>query len=262
MQHDGAVGAISKLDRDNATGLTADDWASALDWWREAGVDVLVDDGVRDWFAAPPAPIAVTAATVAATAASAPAALPATLEAFAAWRLGADAPEAAWSGVSLAASGPADAKIMVLVDCPDREDGDAGALLSGTTGKLFDRMLAAIGLSRETVHVAAVCARRPAAGRMPREIEARLGEVARHHIGLVAPERLLLLGDATARAVLGMDRQAAKGDLRAFNHESGTTGAGTTGVVASLHPRLLIERPAMKAESWRDLQLLVKDWKQ
>jgi DNA polymerase len=255
MQHDGAVGAISKLDIGDATGLSADDWASALDWWRDAGVDMLVDDVARDWFAAPPAPVAVTAAAIA-PAAAPPAALPATLEAFAAWRLGADAPEAAWSGVSLAASGPADAKIMVLVDCPDREDGDAGALLSGTTGKLFDRMLAAIGLSRETVHVAAVCARRPAAGRMPREIEARLGEVARHHVGLVAPERLLLLGDATARAVLGMDRQAAKGDLRAFNHH-----AGKTGVVASLHPRLLIERPAMKAESWRDLQLLVKDWK-
>jgi DNA polymerase len=56
--------------------------------------------------------------------------------------------------------------------------------------------------------------------------------------------------------VLGIDRQAAKGGLRDFNHDGGTTG-----VVASLHPRLLIERPAMKAESWRDLQLLVKDWK-
>jgi DNA polymerase len=259
MQHEGAVGAISKLDIDHATGLTAADWASALEWWRDAGVDVLVDDAARDWFAAPPAPVAVAAAAVALAAAPAQTvsvALPATFEAFAAWRLGAEAPEAAWSGVSLAASGPADAKIMVLLDCPDREDGDAGALLSGIPGRLFDRMLAAIGLSRETVHVAAVCARRPAAGRMPREIEARLGEVARHHVGLVAPDRLLLLGDATARAVLGIDRQAAKGGLRDFNHDGGTTG-----VVASLHPRLLIERPAMKAESWRDLQLLVKDWK-
>ena len=255
MQHDGAVGAISKLDIDHDAGLTAEDWASALGWWRDAGVDVLVDEHPRDWFAAPSAPVAVTAASIAPAAAPVTA-LPATLEAFAAWRLGTEAPEAAWSGISLAASGPADAKIMVLVDCPDREDGDAGALLSGIPGRLFDRMLAAIGLSRDTVHVAAVCARRPAAGRMPRDVEARLGEVARHHVGLVAPERLLLLGDATARTVLGIDRQAAKGGLRPFNHDRGTTG-----VVASLHPRLLIERPAMKAESWRDLQLLVKDWK-
>jgi DNA polymerase len=258
------VGVISKLDPNTAAGLTADDWASALDWWRDAGVDMLVDDAPRDWFAAPPAPLpasltqpAVAAAAVAATTA---AALPLTMAEFATWRLGADAPEAAWSGVSLAASGPVDAKIMVLVDCPDREDGDAGALLSGIPGRLFDRMLAAIGLSRETVHVAAVCARRPAAGRMAREIEARLGEVARHHVALVAPERLMLLGDATARAVLGAERLAARGGLRPFNHGA-AMGGGTTGVVASLHPRLLIDRPMMKAESWRDLQLLVKDWK-
>ena len=254
------MGVISKLDPNTATGLSASDWASALDWWRDAGVDMLVDDTPRDWFAALPAPSpasltqpAVAAAAIAATVA---AALPLTMAEFAEWRLGAEAPEAAWSGISLAASGPVDAKIMVLVDCPDREDGDAGALLSGAPGRLFDRMLAAIGLSRETVHVAAVCARRPAAGRMAREIEARLGEVARHHVALVAPERLLLLGDATARAVLGTERLAARGGLRPFNHDRGSTG-----VVASLHPRLLIDRPMMKAESWRDLQLLVKDWK-
>ncbi|WP_233150681.1 uracil-DNA glycosylase family protein [Sphingomonas mollis] len=243
------MGAYSNID---AMGATAADWQSALEWWRDAGVDVLVDDQVRDWLAVPPPSAPVPNSVVVA----APAAdvLPDTIAAFATWRLGPDAPEAGWSGVSLAAIGPADATVMVLVDCPDREDGDAGALLSGVTGRLFDRMLAAIGLSRETVHVAAVCARRPSSGRMSREIEARLGEVARHHIELVAPKRLLLLGDATSRAVLSMDRQAARGSLQPFNHKRGTTG-----VIASLHPRLLIERPALKAESWRDLQLLVKD---
>ncbi|SFP39382.1 uracil-DNA glycosylase family protein [Sphingomonas rubra] len=222
--------------------------ASALDWWADAGVDVLVDDAVRDWFAAP----AARAPAVAAPAPASPTALPASIEAFAAWRTGPDAPEAGWSGVSLAASGPMDARVMVLIDCPEREDGDAGALLSGAAGRLFDRMLAAIGLSRGAVHLAAVCARRPAAGRMPREFEARLGEVARHLVELAAPERLLLLGEATSRAILAADRAAVRGRLQPFNHK-----AGQTQVVASHHPRLLLERPALKAESWRDLQLLM-----
>ena len=43
------------------------DWtalaASALDWWRDAGVDTLVDDLPRDWFAAP-APAASPAVPV------------------------------------------------------------------------------------------------------------------------------------------------------------------------------------------------------
>ncbi|WP_298091853.1 uracil-DNA glycosylase [uncultured Sphingomonas sp.] len=248
--------------------------ASALDWWHDAGVDLIVGDDPFDWLAAPPheafapmpglAPVAAPAPVVAAPAA--PSALPDTLEAFATWRMGPEAPEQGWTGISLAATGPADAAIMVLVDCPDRDDGQANRLLSGAPGRLFDRMLAAIGLSRDSVHVAAVCARRPAAGRMPRELETRLGEVSRHHVGLIAPKRLLLLGNAASRAILGTEMGQARGILHRLNHRTGTEGAAIgsdtgsdTGVVASFHPRFLLEKPVAKAEAWRDLQLLMKD---
>jgi hypothetical protein len=133
------------------------DWmssaVSALDWWQEAGVDVLVDDAPRDWLAEPvAAPVAFVAP---AAPVHVPAALPDTLVDFIAWRLGDAVPEVEWRGVSIAASGPPDADVMVLVDCPDKDDGAAGMLMAGPTGALFDRMLAAIGLSRETIHLAA-----------------------------------------------------------------------------------------------------------
>lgn len=230
------------------------DWmssaASALDWWQEAGVDVLVDDAARDWLAEPTAAPVAFAAPVAPL--EAPAAMPATLADFIAWRSGDAVPEVEWRGVSIAASGPADADIMVLVDCPDKDDGAAGLLMTGTTGVLFDRMLAAIGLTREMIHLAAVCAKRPVAGRMPREVEARLADISKHHIGLVAPKRLLLLGNAASRAILGAEMPGTRGSLHAFNHKRGQTG-----VVASFHPRFLIEKPAAKAEAWKDLQLLM-----
>lgn len=230
------------------------DWmssaASALDWWQEAGVDVLVDDASRDWLAEPMAAPVAFAAPVAPL--EAPAAMPATLADFIAWRSGDAVPEVEWRGVSIAASGPADADIMVLVDCPDKDDGAAGLLMTGTTGVLFDRMLAAIGLNREMIHLAAVCAKRPVAGRMPREVEARLADISKHHIGLVAPKRLLLLGNAASRAILGAEMPGTRGSLHAFNHKRGQTG-----VVASFHPRFLIEKPAAKAEAWKDLQLLM-----
>ena len=232
------------------------DWmssaASALDWWQEAGVDVLVEDAPRDWLAEQmAAPVAFTALPPA-TPVHVPATLPDTLADFIAWRLGDAVPEVEWRGVSIAASGPADADVMILVDCPDKDDGAAGMLMTGQTGALFDRMLAAIGLSRETIHLAAVCARRPVAGRMPREVEARLAEISRHHIGLVAPKRLLLLGNAASRAILGAEMPGTRGSLHPFNHRRGETG-----VVASFHPRFLIEKPAAKAEAWKDLQLLM-----
>jgi len=233
--------------------------ASVLDWWQEAGVDLIVDDQPHDWLAAPAEPEAPATATPIApaptAAASAPAplaAIPEDLTAFLEWRHGADAPEARWHGVSIAATGPRDAAVMVLVDCPDRDDGEAGVLMTGEVGRLFDRMLAAIGLSRETVHLASVCARRPLAGRMPREVEARLGELASAHTALIAPKRLLLLGNAASRAILGTELAQARGSLRAFNHK-GTQ----VEVVASFHPRFLIEKPAAKAEAWKDLQLLM-----
>lgn len=240
------------------------DWmssaASALDWWQEAGVDTLVDDDPRDWLSdpmpvpmafAPPVPGQATTRTDVAPL-RIPAAMPASLADFIAWRTGDDAPEVEWRGVSIAATGPADAAVMVLVDCPDKDDGAAGLLMTGTTGVLFDRMLAAIGLSRDTIHLAAVCARRPVAGRMPREVEARLAEISHHHIGLVAPKRLLLLGNAASRAVLGAEMPGTRGSLHTFNHKQGHTG-----VVASFHPRFLIEKPVAKAEAWKDLQLLM-----
>lgn len=226
--------------------------ASALDWWQEAGVDTLVEADPRDWLTQPMvAPVFARAPSPAAPVELAPA-MPAELADFIAWRSGDAVPEVSWRGVSIAATGPADAAVMVLVDCPDKDDDAAGILMSGETGRLFDRMLAAIGLSRETIHLASVCAKRPVAGRMPREVETQLADIAKHHIGLVAPKRLLLMGNAASRAILGAEMPGTRGSLHAFNHRRGKTG-----VVASFHPRFLIEKPAAKAEAWKDLQLLM-----
>jgi len=240
------------------------DWqaaaASALAWWGEAGVDSLVDEGPRDWLApvvAPPRPVP----SVAAAPAEADA-LPGNLDAFLAWRGGGGVPEASWPGGWVTATGPADAAVMVLVDCPDRGD-DCDGLLSGPSGRLFERMLAAIGLSRDTVHLATVCAKRPTAGRTPTEVQARLAAIAAHHVALVAPRRLLLLGNAASRALLGMDTRDARGILHAVNPNpgqkaSGDGAGGGAGMVASYHPRFLLEKPAAKAAAWADLQVLIK----
>ena len=232
------------------------DWqrlaASALDWWRDAGVDVLVEDQARDWLAEPAAPVPLAKIQASAPVAAAPAVLPATIEAFLTWRIGEAAPETGWHGVQIAASGPATANLMVLVDCPEADDREC--LLQGRAGKLFDRMLTAIGHSRADVHLAAVCCRRPIAGRMPRDTEAQLHEIARHHVALVAPRRLLALGNAASRAVGGTDVPSERGRLRPLNHKGGKA----TEVATSWHPRSLIDRPQLKADAWRDLQMLVE----
>jgi DNA polymerase len=183
-----------------------------------------------------------------------PGALPDTLDAFLAWRLSDAAPEAAWDGVSLTATGPAEAPLMVLVDCPDRDDGEAGQILSGAAGRLFDRMLAAIGQSRETVHLASVCARRPLAGRTPAGLEARLAEIspASYRAG---PAAFAAPAGQCGEPCRARDRtRPARADIC-----MPLTIKAACQAVASFHPRFLIEKPMAKAESWKDLQRLMGD---
>ena len=220
---------------------------SALDWWREAGVDTLVADAPRDW-RVQAAAVAATAATALPAEAEVPAApLPATLEAFVAWRTGPEVPEAAWGTPLLPPEGDPAADLMFIVDCPEEE-----ALLDGAPGRLFDRMLAAIGRDRASIHLAALAVARPVGGRLPPELLPELTTLLRHHIALAAPKRLLVAGSAASRALIGMDGARARGSLTAVNLEVGTVDA-----VVSWHPRFLLERPAAKAEAWKDLQLLM-----
>ncbi|WP_245646574.1 uracil-DNA glycosylase family protein [Sphingomonas soli] len=218
--------------------------ASALEWWRDAGVETLQDDAPHDWLARPVAmPEAV--AKAAAVAAAPAEILPTTLEDFVAWRMGPAAPENGWHTPLIAPRGPAHPKLVVFSDMPCAEDVDG--LLTGPSGRMFDRMLAAIGLDRDSVYLGSLAVARPITGRIPPEQEGRLIQLARHHLSLLKPERLLLLGQPAERIVDG----TANGldDVNLFGC--------TTRAVASFHPRFL-DRPAAKSEAWKQLLLLTR----
>ena len=234
------------------------DWkqaaASALDWWHDAGVDTTIDELPRNWLA-PPAPPVAPPGTVKIV--TPPAVLPDTLAEFAAWRAGAEAPEATWHGKGIVAQGDPASDLLILIDMPEREDAESGQLLSGAAGRLFDRMLAAIGRTRETIYLVAVCTTRPAAGRVAPEMEARLHELAQHHVALTGAKRVLLMGNAPSRALLGADAMRSRGSLHPLNLKAGTVSVDIE-AVASFHPRFLLEKPAAKAEAWKDLQMLIE----
>lgn len=229
------------------------DWrasvASTLQWWRDAGVDCEIDDAPRHW--STHAPRADALPNVIEDAALVPS-RPRSLDEFAAWRIGPGMPEATWPGDALGARGDATAGVMIVVDNPDRGDDAAGTLLSGPPGQLFDRMLAAIGRDRHSVYIAPLAVKRPPAGRVPYEKVQLLADLMRHHLALAAPKRVLAMGNAASRALTGLDVADARGSLRIVNHDGGTSA-----VVASFHPRFLLERAVAKAESWKDLQLLI-----
>lgn len=236
--------------------------ASALDWWRDAGVDALVQDDPRDWLA-PVDPAIAIAAEVSARIAQAQAEpvmppMPRNLPGFLEWRLGPDAPDAGWPGNRLFAQGPVDAALMIVIEMPERDDLAAGQLLSGPVGHLFDRMLAAIGHDRQSVQIVPMCTARPTAGRVPPANEPALAAALTHYVALAGARQLLVFGNAASRALTGMDIAAARSALRAVNHQAADLPPIDAHVVASYHPRFLMERPAAKPEAWKDLQLLIQ----
>jgi DNA polymerase len=248
--------------------------ASLMRWWRDAGMDTLVDDAPRDWLATKlPLPTgektaewgdagreAVSQGTAPLPGRSAAVPLPGgeriqlpgTLDALLAWmRDSADAPEARWGRTRLLPAGNPRADIAIMIDAPDPADIAAGSLLSGELGALFAKMLAAIGLGRAAIWLSPFATIRPV-GRIPQDALRRLTEIARHQLGLVAPKRLLIMGDTPSRALIGTEVMPARGQLHPLN-----LGSLTIETVATFHPRLLSERPAYKAQAWKDLQLLM-----
>jgi len=262
--------------------------ASTLDWWAEAGVDCLVADHPRNWLkpaaplpSTPDAPLVSSEVerrpnpsarlepfeaarggaqdklrreTLAPTPTAPIEPLPNQLDLLQSWLKASDTlPYAAPSAPRICPSGDASAGLMILAPMPSTDDCAAGTLLSGPAGRLFDRMLAAIGRGRDTAYLAGLSCFRPPAGRFDAPGAARCAELARHHLALAAPRAVLLLGDDTAKALLGLGAAQARGRVHAID-----TPAGAINAVVTFTPDFLLKQPTAKARAWEDLQLLME----
>ena len=214
---------------------------AALDWWRQSGVDVLIDESPRDWLA--------RARTLPdAEAASLP--LPGSLAAF--HNLLGE--QADGEAPSLLPSGDPAAGFMLLAAMPTAFDTPQSGLFAGSEGRLLDAMLGAIGRDRASTYLATITPRRPAGGKIAAaELPEHLRQ-ARHHVALAAPKALLLLGDGAARAMLDLPITAARGRV----HRLDLSG-NTVNVVVTFSPQMLLERPASKADCWADLRRLLEE---
>lgn len=222
-------------------------------WWTEAGVDTLVDEAPRDWLRPKPAPAAVPAAaeTVVED-------LPGQLDLFQAWLASSDRlPLAAPAVPRVCPAGDPGSGLMILADMPSDEDCAAGTLIGGEAGRLFERMLAAIGRDRGSVYLAALSCIRSPSGQLNGETMKRCAALARHHVGLAAPKAVLLFGDACAKALLGLSIAQARGRWHAL-----PTHAGPVKALVTIAPRQLLDSPRLKALAWADLQMLIEEVKE
>jgi uracil-DNA glycosylase family 4 len=228
---------------------------SALTWWTEAGVDTLVDEAPRDWLR----PKSRDAPAPAPAVAEAPdEILPGQLNLFQAWLASSDRLDfAAPAAPRICPAGDPAAGLMILADMPTDEDCSTGTLISGEAGRLFDRMLAAIGRDRNSVYLAALSCIRSPSGQLNSDSMKNCAALARHHIGLAAPKAVLLFGDSCSKALLGLSVPQARGRW----HEI-ATHAGPVKALATIAPRVLLDSPRLKAMAWADLQMLIEEVKE
>jgi DNA polymerase len=236
---------------------------SALSWWTEAGVDTLVAEAPRDWLrpqspeSPRPAPTP-TGAPAEDPAETRSETLPGQLDLFQAWLASSDRLAfAAPAAPRICPAGDPASGLMILADMPSGEDCAAGTLISGEAGRLFDRMLAAIGRDRASIYLAALSCIRSPSGQLNSEAMKSCAALARHHVGLAAPRAVLLFGDACSKALLGLSVPQARGRWHQI-----ATHAGPVKALATIAPRQLLDSPRLKAMAWADLQMLIEEVKE
>ncbi|QNN66616.1 uracil-DNA glycosylase [Sphingomonas lutea] len=222
---------------------------SALAWWLEAGVDTAVQDAPRNWLApAKPAPAVAPSPEPVSNLAEPTSETLAELQQWLSSSV--QLPLASATARRILPHGPEQAPVMLLSDSPALEDFTSGQPIGGVAWALALRMLAAIGLSGEQAYSASLSCFHSPGTRMTEAERKACADIARRHIALVKPQRLLLLGDGPCAAMLDKRLVQARGHVHKIE------GVRT---VATFHPRHLVNRPLDKALAWRDLLLLMED---
>lgn len=252
---------------------------SLLAFWADAGVDAMLLDAPIDRIAAgriaPPKPVE-RKAPVAAAPSPARSAQPDVSAAVAqaqALASAADSLEAlttaivSFDGCPLkfegAASqaviyrGLADAPLMVIGEGPGADEDRQGQPFVGRAGQLLDRMLGAAGLT-DRVMITNTVFWRPPGNRTPTPAEqAVCAPFVARAIALVRPKMLLLVGGASAKAMLQKDEGILS--MRGRWHEwRSPDGVLELPALPTLHPAFLLRQPAAKKRAWSDLLTLIE----
>jgi uracil-DNA glycosylase len=154
------------------------------------------------------------------------------------------------------ADGNPAAPVMIIGEAPGADEDRIGRPFVGRAGQLLDRMLAAIGLDRQSVLITNVVYWRPPGNRTPTtaEIASCLPFVLRH-VALVRPKILVLCGATAAGALLPNGQGITRLRGRWFSLEIRGL-AEPVPTLPMFHPSFLLRTPERKREAWRDLLAL------
>jgi DNA polymerase len=154
------------------------------------------------------------------------------------------------------ADGTPGARLMLVGEAPGRDEDIEGLPFVGRSGKLLDRMLAAIGLDRRHVYIANIVPWRPPGNRTPTPQESQICLPFIHRqIELADPDILVCLGGPSAQTLLGLKEGITKTRGRWFTFN---TGKRDIRAVPTFHPAFLLRSPLQKRFAWRDFLAIKK----
>jgi DNA polymerase len=154
------------------------------------------------------------------------------------------------------ADGNPQARVMFVGEAPGREEDIEGRPFVGRSGKLLDRMIAAIGLDRSKAYIANVIPWRPPGNRTPTPQETQIClPFIRRQIELVNPDVLVTLGNPSTQTLLSTRDGIMKTRGRWFDYDTGTR---TIRAIATFHPAYLLRSPSYKRMTWQDLRAIAK----
>jgi uracil-DNA glycosylase family 4 len=154
------------------------------------------------------------------------------------------------------ADGNPAARIMFVGEAPGRDEDIEGLPFVGRSGKLLDRMIAAIGLDRSKAYIANVIPWRPPGNRTPTPQETQIClPFIQRQIELVNPDVLVTLGNPSTQTLLSTREGIMKTRGKWLDYDTGTR---TIRAIATFHPAYLLRSPSYKRMSWQDLRAVAK----
>jgi DNA polymerase len=154
------------------------------------------------------------------------------------------------------ADGNPQARVMFVGEAPGRDEDIEGLPFVGRSGKLLDRMMAAIGLDRGSAYIANVVPWRPPGNRTPTPQESAVClPFTLRQIELADPDILVCLGSPSTQTLLNSKDGILKTRGRWLPFHTGTREIRA---IATLHPAYLLRQPVQKRFAWRDFLAIKK----
>lgn len=145
------------------------------------------------------------------------------------------------------------ADLMFIGEAPGADEDAQGEPFVGRAGQLLTNMIKAMGVSREEVYIANIIKCRPPGNRTPERDECETcSPFLMRQIEVVAPKAIVALGAVAAKTLLAIN--APMSELRGRWYDFRGTKLAVT-----YHPAFLLRDPRQKKETWKDLQMVMKE---